>query len=119
MQIAVITFNTAMLDKDSLESLTTKISNVWGVGQKDKNNGLTIGICKGYHRMTIGNGVGTANFLTDEETKIIIDKYFIPDFKASDYFKGTLTGLRALCRHYKKDWDHSSLNVQVLLLRVS
>lgn len=96
MQIAIITFDTGMLEKDSLEAVTTRIGNYWGVGQKDKNNGITIGICSGYGRMTIRNGAGIEKILTDAATKEIIDNAFIPGFKKADYYEGTVNGLKDL-----------------------
>ena len=96
IQIAVITFDTTMTTRDSLEALTIHIGNVWGVGQKDKNNGVAIGISRGYRRITIRNGYGIEKLLTNEETKQIIDTAFIPEFRESRYFEGTYNGLLEL-----------------------
>lgn len=85
-----------MVPIDSLEALTQRIGNVWGVGQKETNNGVVIGICPEYRRMTIRNGYGIEKILSNKETKEIIDKYFIPEFKEGKYFEGTITGLEEL-----------------------
>lgn len=98
IQIVVITFDTTMTTRDSLDALTLHIGNAWGVGQKDKNNGVTIGISRGYRRITIRNGYGIEKILTNDETKQIIDTAFIPDFRASRYFEGTYNGLLELMR---------------------
>lgn len=96
IQVAVITFDTTMTTPDSLDALTLRIANVWGVGQKEKNNGVVIGISKGYRRMRIQNGYGIEKVLTDEETKQIIDTAFIPRFREAQYFEGTFQGLQTL-----------------------
>lgn len=96
IQIAVVTFDTMMIARDSVDALTLKIANFWGVGQKEKNNGVTIGICKGHKRMSIQNGYGIEKILTNEETKKIIDEGFIPGFREEKYFYGTLNGLKTL-----------------------
>ncbi|MBN8785695.1 MAG: TPM domain-containing protein [Terrimonas sp.] len=96
IQIVLITFDTTMTTKDSLESLTLRILNAWGVGQKDKNNGIVVGISSGYRKMRIQNGYGIERILTNSETKEIIDTAFIPGFKEGKYFEGTLTGLKTL-----------------------
>lgn len=96
IQIAVITFDTSMTTADSLEPLTRRMANIWGVGQKDKNNGVTIGISREYRRMRIENGYGIEKVLTDAETKQIIDTAFIPGYREGKYFEGTLNGLKAL-----------------------
>ena len=98
IQIAVITIDTTMTTTDSLDALTLRFGNVWGVGQKDKNNGVTIGISQGYRRMRIQNGYGIEKILTDDETKQIIDTVFIPSFREAKYFDGTMNGLIALMK---------------------
>ncbi|HQW44455.1 MAG TPA: TPM domain-containing protein [Chitinophagaceae bacterium] len=98
IQMAVITFDTTMTTRDGLDVLTVRIANVWGVGQKDKNNGVVIGISRGYRRITIRNGSGIEKILTNEETKQIIDGFIIPEFRESRYFEGTYNGLVELMR---------------------
>ncbi|MGZ8549436.1 MAG: TPM domain-containing protein, partial [Chitinophagaceae bacterium] len=77
-------------------ALTLRIANTWGVGLKNKNNGIVIGISKGYRRMRIQNGYGIENVLTDEETKQIIETSFFPSYREAEYFDGTFQGLRSL-----------------------
>ena len=98
IQIVVITIDTTMIPKDSLDAFTLKIATSLGVGQKDKNNGVTIGISRAYRKMRIQNGYGIEKLLTDAETKEIIDTAFIPSFRDADYFQGTLTGLKTLMK---------------------
>ena len=98
IQIAVITIDTSMTTIDSLEAFTLKIGNYWGVGQKDKNNGVVIGISQAYRKISIQNGYGIEKILSDAETKEIIDTAFIPSFRDANYFKGTLTGLKSLMK---------------------
>ena len=96
IQMAVITFDTTMTTKDSLEALTLRIAKFWGVGQKEKNNGVVIGICRGYRQVRIQNGYGIEKILTDRETKEIIDNAFIPGFREGNYLGGTVNGLKTL-----------------------
>ena len=96
IQIAVITFDTSMTTADSLDAFTLRIAKAWGVGQKDKNNGVVIGISKAYRKMSIQNGYGIEKVLTNAETKEIIDTAFIPSFRDANYFDGTLNGIKAL-----------------------
>lgn len=105
IQIAVVTFDTTMTTPDSLDALTLRIAKAWGVGQKDKNNGVVIGISEGYRQMRIQNGYGIEKVLTDAETKQIIDTAFIPSYREAKYFEGTFQGLQTLMaileRRYK------------------
>ena len=95
-QIALVVFDTLMVDKDSLGPVTKKIGENWGVGQKEKNNGIVIGICTGFHKMYISLGTGTANLLSEQQTKQIINDHFVPEFKKDNYYAGTLNGVKAL-----------------------
>jgi len=96
VEIAIVTLDTNATSTDKFDDLALHISNTWGVGKKDKNNGVTICISKGYRRMRICNGYGIEKILSDDETKDIVDNDFIPSFKAGDYYKGTLLGLAAI-----------------------
>ncbi|WP_190277247.1 TPM domain-containing protein [Taibaiella lutea] len=96
IQIALATFDSGMVKKDSFQSYTLKVAQQWRVGEKEKDNGLFIGICKGYRIMYIQNGIGTAKILSDAATKSIIDTAFIPEFKKNNVYAGTLKGMEAL-----------------------
>lgn len=72
------------------------IAQTWKIGKAEKDNGILIGISKGYRRIRIQNGNGIEKIITDEETKKIIENYFIPEFKKGEYYKGTLNGLREI-----------------------
>ncbi|TAD92418.1 MAG: TPM domain-containing protein [Bacteroidetes bacterium] len=98
IQIAVVTIDTTMTTKDSLDAFTLKIANAWAIGQKDKNNGVLVGISQGYKRIRIQNGYGIQKIPTNEETKEIVETAFIPGFRNSNYFQGTLTGLQSLMK---------------------
>jgi uncharacterized protein len=96
IEIAVVTFDSVMLGSYSVDSFTLGVAKKWGVGKKDKNNGIVIGICSQYRKIRIENGYGIQNILTNSETKELIDTSFIPFYKNDDYFNGTLNGLKAL-----------------------
>jgi uncharacterized protein len=96
IQIALITVDTSMISRNDFDKYILQIANAWGVGQKEKNNGIVIGISKGFRTMSIQNGYGIANILSDSETKKIIDTAFIPLFKNGEYFEGVINGLKVI-----------------------
>ncbi|MEP7164540.1 MAG: TPM domain-containing protein [Ferruginibacter sp.] len=102
IQIAVISFDSSMIERDSLDAMTLRIANEWGVGQKYKNNGITISICIGYRKMRIQNGMGIEKLLTNNETKEIIDSVFIPAFSDKQFFTGTYEGIASLISRLRK-----------------
>jgi uncharacterized protein len=97
-EIGIITIDSSWTTAQSFDSLTLAIANNWGIGKKDKHNGILIGISAGLRTIRIENGYGIEERLTDEETKKIINDYIIPEFKRGDFFEGTKNGLLAIIR---------------------
>jgi len=98
IEICIVTIDTMFTTKEDFDDFVLHIHNTWGVSRKAKNNGIVVGISKAYRQMRISNGYGIEDLLSEEETKQIIDNDFIPLFKQSDYYGGTLNGLQALMR---------------------
>jgi uncharacterized protein len=96
IEIAIVTLDTSCTTAEAFNDLALHIANTWGVGKKDKNNGVTICISKGYRKIRICNGYGIEKLINDAETKQIVDSYFIAAFKKGDYYNGTLEGLLAI-----------------------
>ncbi len=96
IEIAIVTLDSFCTSKENLNALTQRIFNTWGIGKKDKNNGILISISEGHGIIRIDNGEGIRKMITDEETKGIIDKYFIPNFRNGDDYAGTVNGVTAL-----------------------
>ena len=93
IQICVATIPATATPEEKFEDLTLHIAKSWGVGEKETNNGIFIGISAGYRRMRIQNGYATEKILSDNETKHIIDSVFLPEFKTGNYYKGTFDGI--------------------------
>ena len=104
VQIAVVTLNTKFDNGEQFEDYGLMLANKWGVGQKEKNNGIVIAISRELRRVRIYNGYGIENIITDSETMEIIDQIFIPHFRNGDYFKGIqLTILELIRKLEEKD----------------
>ena len=96
IEISVITIPTSATIKNRFDELTLFIANKWGVGKKEKDNGILIGISKGYRTIRIQNGIGIEKLITDNQTKQIIDQKIIPNFKADDFYNGTFVGIQEI-----------------------
>lgn len=88
----------------SIEQYATEIGHSWGVGQKDKGNGVVILVKpkKGSERgeVNISTGYGMEQYVTDATGKNIIEKEMIPAFKEDDYYTGidnAVNVIMALC----------------------
>jgi uncharacterized protein len=94
-QIVVVTL-TSLEPYENIDDYSLELANYWGVGQKDKNNGILIALGKDLRKIRIQNGVGIEKRLTDIETKKIIDEVMIPEFKKDNYFIGLKKGIIAI-----------------------
>ena len=103
-QLAVVTLG---LDSATIKSgadfdrFSLLLFRTWGVGQKEKNNGIGILICPKLRKIRIETGYGLNDKLTDSEAKKIIDAIIIPEFKKGDYFTGITNGLLAIFEEIK------------------
>lgn len=95
-EISIVTLDTFCTAIEKFDDLALHIAQSWGIGKKDKNNGILICIAPGYRRIRICNGSGIEQYLTDVETQKIINKNIIPHFINGNYFAGTLEGLNAI-----------------------
>lgn len=96
VEICIFTLDTTMATKETFDDFVLHIHNTLGVGKKNNDNGIVIGISQSLRKIRISNGFGIEKILSDSETKYIIDTQFIPFFKSSDYYGGALNGLRYL-----------------------
>jgi uncharacterized protein len=89
-QILVLLVND--LEGYSVEQYATEIGHSWGVGQKDKNNGVVILVkpknSSERGQVNISPGYGLEPYITDATAKRIIEKEMIPAFKENDYYTG-------------------------------
>ena len=100
-QIALVTIDSIGPYK-SLMEFTTDIGNYWGVGQKEKNNGLIITFSKKRRQVWIGAGYGTEKILNDVVLKHIIDSLMTPNFKQEKYFEGIKSGMLGCIEKWTK-----------------
>lgn len=100
-QIAVVTIND-LNSYDNIEKYSLDLANYWGVGLKDKDNGILIVIHKKARKIWIQNGNGLLTKLTDAETSYIIQSKIIPEFKRNNYYKGIYRAIEAIIKELNK-----------------
>ncbi|QCW98835.1 TPM domain-containing protein [Aggregatimonas sangjinii] len=79
-----------------IQKYATDLSNYWGVGQKDKNNGLMIVLSKPLRQVGIATSLVTEKILTDSICSQVINTTMISNFKEALYFKGISNGIDSL-----------------------
>lgn len=72
----------------SLEDYAYKLFNKWGIGSKEKNNGLLILLSIGDDDYWAMQGEGLEDSLTSGKISGILNEYLEPDFAAKDYSAG-------------------------------
>lgn len=92
-QIVVVTVND--LDGEEIEEYANKLFREYGIGDKQKNNGLLL-LCSTDERMfRIEVGYGLEGCLPDGKTGRIQDEYIIPYLKENNYDEGIRNGFTA------------------------
>ena len=71
------------------------LGTAWGVGQRDKNNGIVVLLSAKEHQVTIQPGSGLASVITPAVTNQVISQ-MTPGFKQGNYFAGLRAGLNTL-----------------------
>lgn len=99
-QIVVVTID-SILPYSNIQKYATDLSNYWGVGDAERNNGLTIVMCNPCRQIGIVTGYGTELVLTDEICKSVIDNVIIPEFKNGKYYDGIKKGVTELIEKWK------------------
>lgn len=94
-QIAILTVD-SISPYNNIHKYSNDVANYWGVGQKEKNNGLLIVLCNPCREVSISTGYGTEKIITDSICQKLIDSTLIPSFKRSDYFNGINNTLDSL-----------------------
>lgn len=101
-QIAVVTIKN--LGDYDVADYTLKLFNTWGVGQKDKNNGIMLLAAVDNHKMHITTGQGVQGDLTDALCGRIIRNEITPSFKQGDYFAGFSKGVDSIVAATKGEY---------------
>src|SRR5436190_13433172 len=60
----------------------------WGVGNKDKNNGIVLLVAKDDHKVRIEVGYGLEGAIPDITAKSIIDNDITPNFREGNFYRG-------------------------------
>jgi uncharacterized protein len=74
----------------------TRLFEKWGIGKKDKDNGVMLFLTVGERRVRIDVGYGLEGILPDITSGHILDNYVMPEFRSGDFGAGLLRGATAI-----------------------
>jgi uncharacterized protein len=90
IEIAVVTVDS--LRGQSIENYTRGIATEWGVGKRDRNNGVVFLVAPNQRKMRIETALGIRSVLTDARADSIRDSAILPRFRAGDLPGGIVEG---------------------------
>jgi uncharacterized protein len=96
-----------------VEDYGYKLGRAWGIGQKDKDNGVILLVAPNEHKVRIEVGYGVTPVLTDAMSGLIIREDILPRFKQDppDYGGGIEAGVDALVKQLSLPPEEAQKNV--------
>lgn len=101
-QIVVVTLNS--LNGYTIEEYSYQLGRYWGIGQKDKNNGVLLVISMEEKKIRIEVGYGLEGALTDKISHEIVNYTIKPNFKANQYELGILKAVNEIMAAIKGEY---------------
>jgi uncharacterized protein len=108
-----------MQSNDDIAAYAVRVFQAWGVGQKDKNNGVVLLVFIDDRKMNITTGYGLEGALPDATCKQIIENEIKPHFKTGDYDGGIRAGVTAILaatRGEYKGTGHTGLDYTTMVV---
>ena len=87
------------LEDRDIESYANDLFKQWGVGKKDRNNGLLVVIAPNERKWRVEVGYGLEAYLTDYQSQELAEGNFKPNFRAGNYFAGIDAFVDATTKH--------------------
>lgn len=102
-QVAAVTVETT--EGEEISDYALGLGRRWGLGDKEKNNGVLILLATEDREVYVAVGYGLEGRLPDSKTGRIIDDYAIDYFKENDFSAGMLNLYRAIVREVYAEYD--------------
>ena len=104
-EIAVMTIPS--LEGDPIEDYAVRLFEEWGIGDKEKDNGLLLLIAKDDRAVRIEVGYGLEGTINDAKAGRIIREIIAPRFQQEQYADGITAAVTTLMGEIKQDPAHS------------
>jgi uncharacterized protein len=109
-QVVVAVFPKMQSDSD-VADYTQRVAQAWGVGQKDRRNGVVLFVFTGDRKMFIQVGYGLEGALPDITAFDITEYHIKPYFRVGDYEGGLATGIDLICKAILGEYKGSGKTV--------
>ncbi len=101
-QIVVVTVKN--LEGMSIEEYATELFREYGIGDKEKNNGVLLLCALEERQFRIEVGYGLEGVLTDGKTGRIQDEYIIPYLQSNNFNDGIRNGFNAVLKEVENEY---------------
>src|SRR5881398_2214366 len=109
-QVVVAVFPKMQSDS-SIEDYTQRVAQSWGVGQKDRRNGVVLFVFIEDRKMFIQVGYGLEGVLPDATAFDITERHIKPLFRAGNDEAGLATGIDLICKAIRGEYKGSGKTV--------
>jgi uncharacterized protein len=126
-ELAIVTVKST--DPLDSKSYATQLFEKWGIGKKEKDNGLLLLLVKNKkeRRIEVEVGYGLEGIITDGFAGEVLDKYALPEFKNGEYGRGLYMASLAFYDRIMKEYaskpqtklEQVNLNIYSILLALS
>lgn len=108
-QIVILTLKT--LDSYDIADYAYQLGRHWGIGQKNKNNGVLLIVSMKEKKLRIEVGYGLEGALPDKTAHEIIEYILKPNFKKANFYKGIDEATNAIIKAIKGEYKPSDYGV--------
>ena len=109
-QVVVAVFPKMQSDSD-IADYTQRVAQAWGVGQKDRRNGVVLFVFIQDRKMFIQVGYGLEGALPDATAFDITERHIKPLFRSGNYESGLATGIDLICKAIWPEYKGSGKTV--------
>src|SRR5207253_2783292 len=102
-QVVVAVFPKMQSDSD-IADYTQRVAEAWGVGQKERRNGVVLFVFIQDRKMFIQVGYGLEGALPDATAFDITERHIKPLFRAGNYEAGLATGIDLICKAIRGEY---------------
>jgi len=101
----------ADMDGEDIDSYATRLFELWGIGKKDRDNGLLVVISRDDRRAALRTGYGMEGVINDGRAGRIIRNDIAPNMKAGDADRAVIAAIGSISRYIEDpesaDYLHS------------
>jgi uncharacterized protein len=109
-QVVVAVFPKMQSDSD-IADYTQRVAQAWGVGQKERRNGVVLFVFIQDRKMFIQVGYGLEGALPDATAFDITEYHIKPLFRNGDYERGLATGIELICKAIRGEYKGTGKTV--------